>query len=171
MVTNCGAPNQIRSDNAPKFRGRTWMTYLCKHQIQSAFTEGYHPNEDPCECWGGALKAAIIHCLEVMNADLEFWCYCLEHICVLQSVIAHRWLRWWTLHELHYGDTPNISMFRFEFWCPVWYYAPKQSSPSLKCCVAGSLVLQRIMEMLFVSLFLLTQMIPISHNRSLLGRW
>jgi hypothetical protein len=44
-------------------------------------------------------------------------------------------------------------------------------SPSLKCCVAGSLVLQRMLEMLFVSLFLLTQMIPRSHNRSLQGRW
>jgi hypothetical protein len=49
MVTDCGAPNQIRSDNAPKFKGCTWMTYLWKHQIQSAFTEAYHPNENPCE--------------------------------------------------------------------------------------------------------------------------
>jgi hypothetical protein len=39
------------------------MTYLWKHQIQSAFTEAYHPNENPCEHWGGALKAVIIHCL------------------------------------------------------------------------------------------------------------
>jgi hypothetical protein len=23
-------------------------------------------------------------------------------------------------------------MFRFEFWCPVWYYAPKQSFPKSK---------------------------------------
>jgi hypothetical protein len=28
MVTNCGAPNEIRSDNEPKFKGHTWMTYL-----------------------------------------------------------------------------------------------------------------------------------------------
>jgi hypothetical protein len=88
MVTNCGAPNQIRSDNAPKFKGCTWMTYLWKHQIQSSFTEACHPNENPCECRGGALKAAVIHCLAVTNADLEIWCYCLEHICLLQSVIA-----------------------------------------------------------------------------------
>jgi hypothetical protein len=111
MVTNCGAPNQIRSDNAPEFKGHTWMTYLQKHQIQSAFTEAYHPNENPHECQGGALKAVIIHCLMVMNVDLEFWCYCLKHMCLLQSVIAHRRLEWRTLHELHYGDTPNISMF------------------------------------------------------------
>ena len=50
MVTDCGAPNQIRSDNAPEFKGRTWMTYLRKHQIQSSFTEAYHPIENPCEC-------------------------------------------------------------------------------------------------------------------------
>jgi hypothetical protein len=89
MVTDCGAPNQIRSDNAPEFKGRTWKTYLRKHQIQSAFREAYHPNENPCECRGGALKAVVIHCLVVMNVDLEFWCYCLEHMCLLQSVIAN----------------------------------------------------------------------------------
>jgi hypothetical protein len=50
-----------------------------------------------------------LKCFCFVNADLEFWCYCLEHMCSLQSVIAHR-LRWRTLHELHYGDTPNISM-------------------------------------------------------------
>jgi hypothetical protein len=33
MVTNCGAPNQM-SDNAPEFKGHTWMTYLWNHQIQ-----------------------------------------------------------------------------------------------------------------------------------------
>jgi hypothetical protein len=109
MVTDCGAPNQIRSDNAPEFKGRTW----------SFFTEAYHPNENPCERRGGALKAAVIHCLAVTNADLEFWCYCLEHICLLQSVIARRRLRRQTLHELHYSDTPDISMFlsRSHFFC------------------------------------------------------
>jgi hypothetical protein len=47
MVPDCGAPkNQIRSDNAPEFKGRTWMTWpifrnikasqpLQKHTIQT----------------------------------------------------------------------------------------------------------------------------------------
>jgi hypothetical protein len=87
------------------------MTDLQKHQIQSAFAKAYHPNENPCEHQGGALKAVIIHCLMVTNADLEFWCYCLEHMCLLQSVIACHRLGWRMSHELHYGDTPNISMF------------------------------------------------------------
>jgi hypothetical protein len=41
MVTNCGASSQMRSDNAPEFKGHTWMTYLWKHQIQSARTGAY----------------------------------------------------------------------------------------------------------------------------------
>jgi hypothetical protein len=36
------------------------------------------------------------------------------------------------LHEFHYSDTPDISMYRFKFWHPVWYYAPKQSFPKSK---------------------------------------
>jgi hypothetical protein len=119
IVTNCGAPNHIRSYNVPKFKGQTWMTYLRKHWIQSAFTEACHPNENPCEWWGGALKAVIIHCLTVTNADLEFWCYCLEHICLLQSVIARCWLGWQRSHELHYSMPPTSACFDLNFG--VWY--------------------------------------------------
>jgi hypothetical protein len=56
---------------SPGFMGQTWMIYLWKHQIQSAFTEAYHPNENPCERQGGALKAVVIHCLVVTNADFS----------------------------------------------------------------------------------------------------
>ena len=27
------------------------------------------------------------------------------------------------MEKLH-GDTPDISMFRFKFWQPIWYYEP-----------------------------------------------
>jgi hypothetical protein len=66
------------------------------------------------------------------NAELEFWCYCLELVFLLQSVLARHSLGWRTSQELHFGETPDISMFRFVFWCPVWYYAPRWSFPKSK---------------------------------------
>ena len=132
MVTDCGAPALIKSDNAPEFKGKHWVTYLWKHQIPSAFTEAYHPNEDYCEHRGGVLKAAVVYILLVTGAKLVFWCYCLEYVTLLQSVLAHCSLGWQTSQELHFGEMPNISMFRFVFWCPVWYYAPRCSFPKSK---------------------------------------
>jgi hypothetical protein len=120
------------SDNAPEFRGKAWVDYLQKHQIPSQFTEAFHPNENYCEHHGGAIKAAVVYILMTINAELEFWCYCLELVLLLQSVLAHRSLGWHTLQELHFGETSDISMFWFVFWCPVWYYAPWCSFPKSK---------------------------------------
>lgn len=46
---------------------------------------------------------------------------------------ASRSLGWKTPFEAHYGDTPDISVFRFEFWEPVYYHEPhlKFSHPNL----------------------------------------
>ena len=46
--------------------------------------EAYHPNQNPCEHCGGVLKAATSHLLLVTGAPLNFWCYALEYIVLLQ---------------------------------------------------------------------------------------
>ena len=63
MITECGAPNVIKSDNAPEFKGKQWRSQLDKLCIQSKFTEAHHPNENLAERRGGALKAATVHLL------------------------------------------------------------------------------------------------------------
>ncbi len=87
------------------------ICYLQKHQIPSQFTEAFHPNENYCEHHGGAIKAAVVHILMTSNAALEFWCYCLELVFLLQSVLARCSLGSCKSQELHYGEMPDISMF------------------------------------------------------------
>ena len=41
---------------------------------------------------------------------------------MLNSILARKSLGWRTLYELYWGDTPDISMIRFYFWQPIWYY-------------------------------------------------
>ena len=129
LVTECGIPHTIHSDNAPEFKSDNWNKFLRKYLISSSFTEPHHPNQNTCERRGGVLKAATVHLLTVTAAPLIYWCYALEYVCLLQSVLAHRNLDWNCPHTLHYGDTPDISVFRFVFWCPVWFYAPSRSFP------------------------------------------
>lgn len=132
MVTDCGAPVRVKSDNAPEFKGKKWTSYLESMSIKSEFTEAHHPNENLAERRGGAIKAATVHLLRVTGCPLEFWCYALEHVCLLRTVIARRSLNWSTPHELHWGERPDISMFRFVFWEPIWYYNPRQAFSQTK---------------------------------------
>ena len=43
MVSECGAPALIMSDNAPEFKGKRWVDYLLKMTIRSEYTEAHHP--------------------------------------------------------------------------------------------------------------------------------
>lgn len=130
MVTECGVPAIIKSDNAPEFKSAKWTSFLRSHCIRSQFTEAYHPNQNLAERRGGTLKAATIHLITVTQAPKEYWCYALEFIALVRSCVAKRSLNWKTPHELHFGDTPDISVFRFVFWQPIWYYSPTGSFPN-----------------------------------------
>ena len=39
-------------------------------------------------------------------------------------------LDWKTPMEKLHGNPPDISMLRFGFWAPVWYYEPTAKSPA-----------------------------------------
>ena len=58
------------------------------------------------------------------GASLEMWCYCLEHTVDYLNYTAHCELNSKVPLEVLTGHTPDISMFRFKFWEPVWYYEP-----------------------------------------------
>ena len=132
MIMDCGIPHTIHSDNTPGSKSERWTKLMKMYLIKNTYTEAYHPNQNPCEHHGGVLKAATSHLLLVTGAPLNFWCYALEYIVLLQSVIDHRNLNWDTPHTLNFGDTPDISVFRFVFCSPMWYYAPSNSFPCSK---------------------------------------
>jgi hypothetical protein len=132
MVTECGAPTKLKSDNAPEFKSKTWTLFIDKMSIQPEFTEAHHPNENLAKRCGGANKTVTVHLLRITGCPLGFWCYALEYVCLLQTVLARRSLGWSTPHELHWGERPDISMLRFIFWEPIWYYNPRQAFPKPK---------------------------------------
>ncbi len=132
MVTECGAPTVLKAENAPEFKSKRWMDYLSIISVRSEYTEAHHPNENLAEHQDGALKAAAIHLLTITGCPLQFWSFALEYVCLLRTVLARRSLEWSTPHERHWGEFPDISMFRFDFWQPVWYNQPRQSFPRTK---------------------------------------
>lgn len=132
LISNCGAPTIMKSDNAPEFKGKRWISYLESLSVASQYTEAHHPNQNLAEHCGGALKAATIHLLKITGAPLPYRCFAIEYVCLIQSVLARRSLDWMTPHERHWGERPDISVFRFTFWEPIWHYAPRQAFPKPK---------------------------------------
>ena len=91
-----------------------------------------HPNQNLAERHGGSLKAALVHLLHLTGAPLTYWCFALEYVSFVRQHLARRSLDWRSPYERHWGDTPDISVFRFPFWSEVWYYSPSNQFPQSK---------------------------------------
>jgi len=132
LLCDVGAPFEMKSDNAPEFKGKHWLSILWHAIVASSFTEPMHPNQNLAECRGGSLKAALVHLLHLTGAPLTYWCFALEYVSFVQQHLARRSLDWRSPYERHWGDTPDISVFRFPFWSEVWYYSPSNQFPQSK---------------------------------------
>ena len=122
----------MHSDNAPEFKGKKWCKLMRRYIVKKSYTEPYHPNQNLAERRGGVIKSWTTHLLTITGAPLDYWCFCIEYVVVLNSILARKSLGWRTAHELYWGDISDISMFRFCFWQPVWYYNPNVAFPSPK---------------------------------------
>ena len=128
---DCGVPHTVHSDNAPEFKSKKWLAVIPR-TVKHTYTEPHHPNQNLAERRGGVLKHAVVFLLRVTNAPLDYWCYALEYIVEVRNFVARRSLDWRTPFERHFGETPDISKFRFPFWCPIWYYTPRESFPKMR---------------------------------------
>lgn len=139
----CGAPKILYSDNAPEFKSKSVMAILRKYMIDRHYTEPHHPNQDLAERRGGMLKSAVTHLLLVSGAPLSYWCFALEFVGYVRTMLARRSLDWRTPHEKMFHETPDISVFRFPFYCPIWYYTPRNTFPNAKMLPARFLGVER----------------------------
>jgi hypothetical protein len=58
------------------------------------------------------------------GAPENFWCYAVDCAVGQMNHMVVRSLGWKTPFEMLYGETPDISLFRFEFYEPMQYFDP-----------------------------------------------
>lgn len=143
FLVSCGVPKMIYSDNAPEFKSKRVLTILRKYMIDRHYTEPHHPNQDLAERRGGMIKSATVHLLLVTGAPLNYWCFALEFVAHARTVLARRSLDWRTPHEKMFHETPDISVFRFPFYCPIWFYTPRATFPNPKMMPGRFLGIER----------------------------
>ena len=133
FIRQVGAPNISVTDNAKVFTSEKWKDILRKYCIDDGLTESYHQNGNPAERRGGDLKAGVLKVFQFTPwAPARYWCYLLEHLAFVRSFYARKKLGWRTGRQVLRGETQDISVIRFSWFQPVFYYDPKKSFPSNK---------------------------------------
>ena len=71
--------------------------------------------------------------MHTFGAPLGKHDWCQKWCCDVHNHLAQRSLDWKTPMEVSTGSTPDISVFCFHFWEPIWYYEPiKQPKDNLQ---------------------------------------
>jgi hypothetical protein len=129
FVRNVGAPNILLTDNSQTQTGKKWTATSRANVTKQINSVPHNQNQNHAERKIQDVKKRVIMTLRYAKAPLVFWCYCLHFIVDCLNHSAHKGLEWRTPMEKLHGHTPDISMFRFAFWEPVWYYEPTAKFP------------------------------------------
>ena len=133
FIRYVGAPNYMISDHAKELMGDEWLKVARRAMIETCTSEPHHQNENLAERRGGALKDNLqILFMNTPWAPLRYWCYGIEFLEKVRRCLAQRSLNWKTGEEELNGETTDISIFRFPWFCPIWFYDPKSKMPQLK---------------------------------------
>ena len=128
-IRKCGAPPSIKTDNAQSETGKTW-TETCRSQcINTETTEPHNPQQNPVENEIGLLGNMVTRNMRQFNVPLGKHDWCQKWCCDVHNHVSHRLLNWRTPMEVSTGFTPDISVFRFHIWEPIWYYDPTVKQP------------------------------------------
>ncbi|MGH3053473.1 MAG: hypothetical protein ACRDL7_00670, partial [Gaiellaceae bacterium] len=124
-----GCPNIIMSDNAQSQIGQLWTNHCRTHCICSKTTEPHQPQQNKAERRIQDLNRMVRVVMRTSKAPLGKHDWCQKWCCDIHNHTSNRKLGWRTPFEVNTGHTPDISMFRFYFWEPIWYLDPKIKAP------------------------------------------
>jgi len=129
FIRNVGAPNLLVSDNSKNQAGNKWRDISRTYCIKHNFTAPKNQNQSHAERNIGTMKRHTFQLLWSAKAPLSFWCYALMFAIDTWNYSAKRKLGWATPIEKLRGNTPDISMFRFSWFQPVWFFEPMTKFP------------------------------------------
>jgi hypothetical protein len=133
-VRNVGAPNVLLTDNSRTQIGQKWTKTSRENITKQIQIAPHNQQQNQAERKIRDIKTRVLVALRYANAPIEFWCYCMMWIVDCFNHTAVQGLDWQTPKGLLDGTTPDISMFRFGFFEPIWYYEPTAKYPEPSFC-------------------------------------
>lgn len=130
FIRNVGAPQYIGSDNALEETGGEWGAICRTTCIAQRTSEADQQNQNKVERTIQDIKRKTKLIIDMNDAPRKFWCYAVAYAVELSNHTAAKRLNWKTPYEAHFGDTPDISVFRFSFWETIYYHDPHARFPN-----------------------------------------
>jgi hypothetical protein len=128
-IKDVGAPLFLSSDNAKEENLGEWISICRTFGIQKRSSEPYYQHQNKIEQRIQDIKRCTSLIMKDYNAPEKFWDYACEYITELINHTATRRLDWRTPSESLHGETPDISVFRYFFYEPIYYMDPSVKFP------------------------------------------
>ena len=112
----------LLTENAKTLIGKKWTKTSGDNITKQRKIAPHNQQQNQSEGRLGKVKTRTLLVMRKSNAPLIFWCYCLQFMVDSMNHSSVKSLDWKTPMEKLHEKTPYISMFRFGFWAPVWYY-------------------------------------------------
>ncbi len=129
FIREVGAPNKFLTDNEATLISQKMTTTSRRFAIQQLAITPRNPQQNTAERKLAVVKHRVMVTMRESKVPLVFWCYCMEFIVDCLNHTALKKLGWKTPMEKLFGNTPDISMFRFVFWEKVLYFDPMARFP------------------------------------------
>jgi hypothetical protein len=112
------------SDAAKEENLGEWVNICQKFCIPQRSSEPYHQHQNKVKCH---IQDIIL--MREHTAHEKYWDFAAEYAVELINHTAARQLHWRTPYEDLHGETPDMSVFRFSFFEPIYYLDPHTSYP------------------------------------------
>ncbi len=129
FIRYIGAPSFILVDSAPEENKGEWLSTCRTYCIPQHATEPEYQNQNRAERRIGDIKRRASLLMSLHSTPERYWDYAVEYAVELINHTAIERLNWRTPFETLYGDTPDISIFRFIFYEPIYYLDTKARFP------------------------------------------
>ena len=133
FIRRIGAPNTVITDCAKIFQGKDFLSSLRLNVIDNHYSEPHEQNGNPAERSGGAFKTDLLLLFNKTPwAPLNYWCYATEWLNVVRKYRCRKSLHWRPPLQIVNGETLDISLLRFYWFQPVFFYDKDKSFPTNK---------------------------------------
>ena len=134
FIRDHGIPGELITDGdkAENF-SKKWIKLCTKHQIRQTCSEAYKQNQNYVERFVQEAKQAVTRIRQATGQDdnahiFDMW----SHISDVDNHMSRKSLKWRTPLEVFTGETPDLSIFRFKWFDPVFYREWTAESGSIK---------------------------------------
>ncbi len=116
-----GAPSFILVDSAPEENKGEWLNICRTYCIPQHTSEPEYQNQKWAKRRIGDVKRRASILMSLHNSPERYWDYAMEYAVELINHTAIERLKWRTPFERIMGETPDISVFHFIFYEPIYY--------------------------------------------------